>query len=164
MIKKYIIVILALALATGAAGCTVTQASDKDQYGDYLTELNAGNTACSSAMDEYNTAAQYFSKAGYNQSIAVMSLAYKDYSEAVTHYQKMTGFADTSDQRAYADALKSYAESCKYAAAAYNEAYAAYGRNDRYKGDISLKDAADFIRQANQYHDKAVALQPIAIV
>jgi hypothetical protein len=161
--KKYAMIILVLALSISAAGCTVSHASDRDRYGEYLGELNAGNAACGEAMEQYGTAARYFSKGFYNESIPAMKLVFNGYQTAAGHYREMAGHAETPDQRSYAGALESYAESCMYAAASYGEAYAAYGRDDRYRGEAYMRDAADFIAQANRYQEKAVALQPKAI-
>ena len=67
-----------------------------------------------------------FKSGMYYDSIDAMSSSYDNYNSARMHYEQMTAYAAGPDQQAYADALKSYAQSCMYAASAYLEAYQAY--------------------------------------
>jgi hypothetical protein len=164
MMKKYALILLAFAVSVSVAGCTVSQASDRDQYGNYLSELNNGNADFNSARAQYDAAMKSYDGGIFYDAIHSMSYASDMYGSAMGHYGEMAKNASSPDQKAYAEALKSYAESCKYAALAYTEAYIAYQSGDRYRGDAQIKSAADFVTQANQYHDKAVRLQPTAIV
>jgi hypothetical protein len=97
-------------------------------------------------------------------AINYMISASNYYDLASQHYATMADFADGQDQKAYAAALKSYAESCKFTASSYVEAYKAYDTGDRNKGELRMSEAAAFVAQANEYHDQAVKLQSMAIV
>jgi len=163
MMKKYALLLLAFALSVSVAGCTVSEASDRDQYGSYLSELNSGNADFNSARGLYDTAMNSFKGEMFYDAINAMSASYDKYNSAMTHYDQMAGQAASPDQQAYAEALKSYAQSCMYAASAYLEAYQAYQGGDRFRGDTLMGSAAGFVQQANEYHDKAVHLQAMAI-
>jgi len=162
-VKKLALVVIVIIVSAGVAGCTVSRASDKDQYGNYLSELNNGNTDFGQARTYYDGGIRAFSGGINYNAIDAMSLAADNYDLAVTHYGQMADFAEGQDQKAYATALKSYAESCKYAARSYAEAYKAYDTGDRYKGELRMGEAATFVAQANGYHDQAVKLQSMAI-
>jgi hypothetical protein len=164
MMKKYALLLLAFAVSVSVAGCTVSQASDRDQYGSYLSELNSGNADFNSASALYKSAMNAYKGLMYNDAVNGMSASCDSYNNAMMHYEQMAGYSAGPDQQAYADALKSYAQSCMYAASAYTEAYQAYKDGDRYKGDARMGSAAGFVKQANEYHDKAVELQHMAIV
>lgn len=164
MMKKYSLVLLAFAISVSVAGCTVSQASDRDQYGSYLSELNSGNADFNTARGLYDTAMNAFKGGMYYDAISAISASYDNYNSAMSHYEQMAGNAASPDQHAYADALKSYAQSCMFASSAYLEAYQAYENGDRYKGDNRMSNAAIYVKQANDYHDKAVKLQAMAIV
>lgn len=164
MIKQYALILLAFAVSVSVAGCTVSQASDRDQYGSYLSELNSGNSDFNSARGLYDTAMNSFKGGMHYDAISAMSASYDDYNSAMTHYDQMADHAASPDQQAYADALKSYAQSCMYATSAYLEAYQAYDDGERFKAENLMGSAAAFVQQANEYHDKAVNLQAMAIV
>jgi tetratricopeptide (TPR) repeat protein len=164
MKEKYALVLLAFAISVSVAGCTVSQASDRDQYGSYLSELNSGNADFNNARGLYNTGMNAFKGGMYYDAINAMSSSYDNYNSAMMHYDQMTGYAAGPDQQAYAGALKSYAQSCMFAASAYSDAYKAYEGGDHYKGDTLMSSAAGFVKQANEYHDKAVELQAMAII
>ncbi len=164
MMKKIAVAFIALVLSAGVAGCTVSQASTEDQYGRYLSELNGGNTDFGLARAQYDQASQAFAGGIGYDAIDAMAAACDYYDMAMEHYARMAGYASGPDQRDYAAALQSYAQSCMYAASAYLEAYKAGDRGDRPKMDASFAGAAAFVTQANEYHDKAVKLQPMAIV
>ncbi|MGA9139882.1 MAG: hypothetical protein WBZ29_06635 [Methanocella sp.] len=164
MMKKYALLLLAFAVSVSVAGCTVSQASDRDQYGSYLSELNSGNADFISASTLYSSAVNAYKGEMYNDAANGMSTSCDSYNNAMIHYDQMAGYANGPDQKAYADALRSYAQSCMYAASAYTEAYQAYGSGDRYKGDARMGSADGFVKQANEFHDKAVELQPMAII
>lgn len=164
MMKKYALLFLAFAVSVSVAGCTVSQASDRDQYGSYLSELNSGNADFNSARGLYDTAMYSFKGEMYYDAISAMSASYDKYNSAMTHYDQMASHAAGPDQEAYADALKSYAQSCMYAATAYADAYRAYQSGEHNRGDTLMGSAAGFVQQANEYHDKAVELQPMAII
>ena len=164
MIKKIAVAFIVLALSAGVAGCTVSQASTEDQYGRYLSELNSGNADFGLARAQYDQASQAFSGGIDYDAIDAMATACDDYDQAMEHYAHMAGYANGPDQRDYAAALQSYAQSCMYVASAYLAAYKASDRGDRLKMDASFAEAAAFVAQANEYHDKAVKLQPMAIV
>jgi hypothetical protein len=162
-LKKLALVFIAFIVSAGVAGCTVSQASDKDQYGNYLSELNNGNTDFGQARTNYDGGMRAFSNGNNYDAIGAMNSAADDYDLAVIHYGNMSDFAEGRDQKAYAVALKSYAESCKYAARSYAEAYKAYDDGDHYKGELRMSEAAAYVTQANGYHDQAVKLQSMAI-
>ena len=164
MAKKYFIVLAILSLAITAAGCTTSQATVPDQYGGYLSEMNSGNTDFSLASDHYSNASQYFSKSGYTPAIREIKEAQKEYDQALQHYENMSAYADREDRRAYANALQAYARSCMYASGSYGDAYLAFQNGDSNRGNSRLKDATDYIEQANKDHARAAALQPNAIV
>ncbi|OPY30944.1 MAG: hypothetical protein A4E28_00034 [Methanocella sp. PtaU1.Bin125] len=164
MMKKYALLFLAFAISVSVAGCTVSQASDKDQYGSYLSELNNGNAEFNSARGMYETAMNAFKGGMYFDAISAMSASHDYYYNAMIRYDQMAVYASGPDQEEYADALKSYAQSCMYAATAYADAYRAYQSGDRFRGDTLMGNAAGYVTQANQYHDKAVELQRMAIV
>ena len=164
MAKKNLIVLAILSLAITAAGCTTSQATVPDKYGGYLSEMNCGNTDFSLASDHYSNASQYFSKSRYTPAIQEIKEAQKGYDLALQHYKNMSADADRVDQRSYADALQAYAQSCLYASGSYGDAYLAYQNGDSNRGSSRLKDATDYIEQANKDHARAVALQPNAIV
>ena len=161
--KKCALVLIALALSASVAGCTVSQASSRDQYGSYLSELNSGNTYFGLARAQYDRALQAFAGGVSYDAIDAMASAYGYYNTAMEHYGQMAGFANGPDQKVYAEALESYAQSCMYAASAYMEAYKASDNSDRQKMDASFGNAAAFVTQANGYHDQAVKLQAMAI-
>jgi hypothetical protein len=162
-VKKLALLLLAIAVSASVAGCTVSQALNRDQYGNYLSELNSGNTYFGLGRTQYDSGMRAFT-GGFNfDAINSMSSAADYYELATQHYGEMEGYGEGQDQKAYASALKSYAESCKFAASAYVEAYKAYDSGDRKKGDAHMADAAAYVAQANEYHDKAVKLQPTAI-
>jgi hypothetical protein len=151
-------------VSASVAGCTVSQAPDRDQYGNYLSELNSGNTCFGQAGAQYDAARTTFT-GGFNyDAIDEMNAAAGYYDQAAGHYGLMIGYAEGRDQSAYASALKSYAESCKFAASAYAEAYKAYDAGDPGKGDARMDAAAAYVSQANGFHDQAVKLQAMAIV
>lgn len=158
-----IIAIVAVVMAAGVAGCTVSQASDRDQYGNYLAELSSGNTEFSQGSNVYKAAMNAFDGEMYNDAISGMSSASGYYSLASKHYGQMDSYAATQDQKAYAEALGSYADSCRYASIDYMNAYKAYESDDRQKGAALMNEASTYIAQANEYHDKAVKLQPMAV-
>jgi hypothetical protein len=159
-----VLVLIAIAVSASVAGCTVSQASDRDQYGNYLSELNSGNTYFGQARTHYDAAMSAFSGGINYDAISAMSSAADYYGLAVTHYGQMTDLAEGQDQRAYASALRSYAESCKFAASSYMEAYKAYDIGDRKKGESRMIEASAFIDQANEYQVLAEKLQPMAIL
>jgi hypothetical protein len=161
--KKIVLVLLAIAISASVGGCTVSQASDRDQYGNYLSELNSGNTYFGQARTAYDMGMRAFTGGINYDAINAMSSAADYYDLAMTHYGLMSGSAEGQDQKAYASALKSYAESCKFAASAYVGAYKAYDTGNRKKGDARMAEAAAFVAQANGYHDQAVKLQSMAI-
>jgi tetratricopeptide (TPR) repeat protein len=162
--KKYLIALLILAISISAAGCTASQASTQDKYGTYLSEMSGGNAEFSLASDHYNNASKYFSNSRYSLALQEIKEAKKGYNQALAHYQNMTPSANNEDQRAYADALQAYARSCMYASGSYSDAYLAFSNGDNYKGNACLKEAKEYIEQANKDHARAVALQPNAIV
>lgn len=161
---KYLAVLSIIALSISAAGCTTTQATVPDKYGGYLSEMNCGNTDFSIASDHYSNASQFFSKSRYAPAIQEIKEAQKGYDRALQHYENMSANADREDRRAYGDALQAYARSCMYASGSYGDAYLAFQNGDSIRGNSRLKDATDYIEQANKDHAKAVALQPDAIV
>jgi len=163
-VKKLALVLMAIAVSASVAGCTVSQASDRDQYGNYLSELNSGNTYFGQARTHYDASMRAFSGGMNYDAINAMSSAADYYGLAVTHYGQMAGFAEGQDQKAYADALRSYAESCKFATSSYMEAYKAYDTGDRRKAELRMGEASAFVAQANEYQGQAEKLQPIAIV
>jgi hypothetical protein len=162
-VKKLALIFITFIISASVAGCTVSEASDKDQYGNYLSELNSGNTYFGQARIHYDGAMDAFSGGIHYDAINAMNSAAENYDLAETHYGRMADFAEGQDQKAYAAALKSYAESCKYAARSYAEAYKAYNDDDRIKGELRMSEAAAFVTQANGYHDQAVKLQSMAI-
>ena len=164
MAEKYLIALFVLALSVAAAGCTTSEASTHDHYGDYLSEMSLGNTEFALASEHYNNASQYFSKGGYTPALKEIDAAEKGYDRASRHYSNMTAMATTNDQRAYADALEAYARSCMYASGSYHDAYVAYSAGDNYRGDACQKNAKEYIEQAGKDHARAVALQPDAII
>jgi hypothetical protein len=161
--KKLALFLLAIAVSASVAGCTLSQASQRDQYGNYLSELNSGNTYFGQARTSYDAGMSAFSGTFNYEAINAMSSAADYYDLAFKHYGQMESFAEGQDQKAYASALKSYAESCKFAASVYAEAYKAYDSGESRKGDARMAEAAAFVTQANEYHDQAVKLQPMAI-
>ena len=162
--KKLALVFIALVVSASVAGCTVSQASDRDQYGNYLSELNSGNTCFGQARTQYDAGIRAFSGDFNYDAISAMGAAAGYYDQAAQHYSLMESNASSQDQSAYASALKSYASNCKYAAQTYMEAYRAYDNGDRTKGEGLMNEAAAYVAQANQYHDRAVKLQTTAIV
>jgi len=164
MKKIYALVLLTIALSASVAGCTVSQASDRDQYGNYLGEMSDGNAAMAQAREQYDGAGAYFTRGSYDLAIAAMNAAYGRYGEAADAYGLMASNASSQDQRAYAEALQSYAKNCMYAAASYTDAYTAYKQGDQSQGAACWKEAETFVSQANGYQDQAVRLQPMAIV
>lgn len=164
MVKKLALILITFIVSASVAGCTISQASDRDQYGNYLSELNSGNTCFGQARAQYDAARNAFTGGMNYDAIDAMTTAAGYYEQATSHYGLMIGFAEGQDQRAYASALKSYAESCKFAASAYVESYKAYDAGDSMKGDARMADAAAFVTQANGFHDQAVKLQAMAIV
>jgi hypothetical protein len=164
MVKKLALILITFVVSASVAGCTLSQASDRDQYGNYLSELNSGNTCFSEARAQYDAANNAFTSGINYDAIDEMTTAAGYYEQAASHYGLMIGFAGGHDQIAYASSLKSYAESCKFAAAAYAESYKAYDAADNKKGDARMADAAAFVTQANGFHDQAVQLQAMAIV
>ncbi|WP_424356519.1 hypothetical protein [Methanocella sp. MCL-LM] len=164
MSNQHLIVFFLLALSASTAGCTASQASTHDHYGDYLSEMSLGNTEFALASEHYNNASQYFSKGRYTPAIQEIDAAEKGYDRASRHYSNMTAMATTNDQRAYADALQAYARSCMYASTAYGDAYQAYSTGDNYRGDACQQNAKEYIEQAGKDHARAVALQPNAII
>lgn len=164
MSKNHLIALFMLGLSISAAGCTATQASTHDLYGSYLSEMSSGNTEFALASDHYNNASQFFSKSRYTSAIQEINAAKKGYDRASQHYENMTACANNEDQRAYADALEAYARSCMYASTSYSDAYLAISNGDRNRGEAYLKDAGEYIEQANKDHARAVVLQPNAIV
>lgn len=162
--KKLALVLITFIVSASFAGCTVSRASDRDQYGNYLSELNSGNTYFGQARTHYDTAIRAFIGGINYDAINEMSSASDYYDLAVQHYAGMAGFAEGQDQKAYAAALKSYAESCKFAASSYVEAYKAYDSGDRKKGETRMSEASAYVTQANRFHDQAVKLQSMAIV
>jgi hypothetical protein len=163
LVKKLALDLLAIAVSASVAGCTVSQASDRDQYGNYLSELNSGNTYFGQARTHYDAGMRAYNGGVNYDAINYMISAADYYELATTHYGLMAGFAEGYDQKAYAVALESYAESCRYAALAYVEAYRAYDEGDRKKGDTRMSEGSAYVAQANEYHDQAVKLQPMAI-
>jgi hypothetical protein len=163
-VKKLALVFIAFIVSASVAGCTMSQASDSDQYGNYLNELNSGNTYFNQARAQYDAATHAFTSGVNFDAIDDMSTATNYYELAANHYGRMADLAAGQDQKAYATALKSYAESCKYAAIAYEDAYKAFDTGDRKKGDAQMAQAADYVAQANGFHDQAVKLQQMAIV
>jgi hypothetical protein len=148
-VKKLALVLIAFVVSASVAGCTVSQASDRDQYGNYLSELNSGNTYFGQARTQYDAARSAF-PGGFNyDAINAMTAAADNYAQAASHYGLMIGNAGGQDQSAYASALKSYAESCKFAASAYAESYKAYDAGDPKKGEARMDAAAAFVAQAN---------------
>lgn len=164
MANRYLSVLFILAISISAAGCTASQASTQDKYGTYLSEMSSGNAEFSLASDHYNNASKYFTSSRYTQATKEIKEAKKGYDRALSHYQNMTLAASTEDQRAYADALQAYARSCMYASGSYGDAYLAFSNGDNNKGNACLKDAKEYIEQANKDHARAAALQPNAIV
>jgi hypothetical protein len=162
-VKKPALLLLAIVVAASVTGCTVSQASNRDQYGNYLSELNSGNTYFGQARTQYDSGMHAFTGGINYDAINAMSSAADYYDLALKHYGQMSGFAEGQDQKAYASALKSYAESCKFAASAYVEAYKAYDTGDRKKGEARMNEGSAFVTQANGYHDQAVKFQPMAI-
>jgi hypothetical protein len=163
-VKKLALVLMTFVVSASVAGCTMSQASDRDQYGNYLSELNSGNTYFGQARTQYDSGMNSFTSGLNNDAIIAMTTASDYYDLAVQHYGQMDGYAAGQDQKAYASALKSYAESCMYATKTYKEAYKAYDSGDTRKGENLMDAAAAYVTQANQYHDQAVKLQPMAIV
>jgi hypothetical protein len=164
MVKKLALILITFIVSASVAGCTLSQASDRDQYGNYLSELNSGNTCFGQARAQYDMARNAFTGGINYDAIDAMTTAADYYDQAASHYGLMIGYAGGQDQRAYAAALKSYAESCKFAATAYAESYKAYDASDSKKGEARMAAAADFVAQANGFHDQAVKLQAMAIV
>jgi hypothetical protein len=163
-VKKLALVLIAFVVSASVAGCTVSQASDRDQYGNYLTELNSGNTYFGQARTQYDSGMHSFTAGLNNDAVIAMTAASDYYNLAVQHYCRMEGYSAGQDQKAYASALKSYAESCKYATLTYKEAYKAYDSGDNRKGESLMDEAAAYVTQANEHHDQAVKLQPMAVV
>jgi hypothetical protein len=163
-LKKPALLLLAIMVSASVAGCTVSQASDRDQYGNYLSELNSGNTCFGQARAHYDIALGDFTGGINYEAINQMITASDNYNLAMQHYAGMADFADGQDQKAYAAALKSYAESCKFAASSYAEAYKAYDNGDRQKGELRMSEASAFVTQANEYQVQAQKLQPMAII
>ncbi len=80
------------------------------------SELNSGNADFNDARTLLDSAANAFKGEIYNAAIDGMSSSHDSYNSAMIHYEQMSGYAAGPDQKAYADALKSYAQSCMYAA------------------------------------------------